>query len=570
MINKELASIFSRIALYLHIDEVPFKPQAYEKAAGVLEMLSENVLDVYKEKGVKGLIAIPGIGKAMSEQIEEYIETGKIKEYERLRKKIPVDIEELTKIEGVGPKMVRDLYKLLKIKTLKDLEKAARSKKVRGLPNFGEKTEQNILEGIEFVKRSSGSRVLGEIYPYMESLLGELEREKAIKKISVAGSLRRMKETIGDVDILVATDKPEKVIESFLAIVRHEKVWGKGETKVSVHAEQGFDIDLRVMKEDAFGAGLQYFTGSKEHNVKLRTYAISKGYKLNEYGLYKGKKVVAGETEKELYHALGMAYIEPELREGHGEIDAAVQGKLPKLVAYDSLQGDLQIQTDWTDGKHSIEQMAKEAKRQGLQYIAITDHTRDLAMTGGSDEKKLERQMKEIDKINKKVTGIKILTGAEVNIRKDGSLDIADDTLLKLDVVGVSVHSNFRMSRADMTARIIRAMQNKNVDILFHPTGRVINKRDAYEVDMDAIIAEAKKTGTILEANASERLDLKDVDIRKTIEAGVKIAINSDAHSTEHIANLRYGIAQARRGWAEKKDVINAWPLKKMLTMLKK
>jgi DNA polymerase (family X) len=570
MVNKELASIFSRMALYLHIDEVPFKPQAYEKAADVLESLSENVEDIYKKDGVKGLMAISGIGKAMSEYIEEYLSTRKIKEYERLRKKIPVDIEELTRIEGVGPKMVRDLYKLLRIKTLKELEGAAKAGKIRGLPNFGEKTEKNILEGIDFIKRSAGRVTLSIMYEYVDGLVDKLETEKSVKQVALAGSLRRMKETVGDVDILVATGDPEKVIELFLRSVSYKKIWGKGETKVSVHTEKGFDIDLRVLPEDAFGAGLQYFTGSKEHNVRLRAFAVSKGYKLNEYGLYKGKKVVASRTEATIYEALGMPYIEPELREDQGEIDAALHGSLPKLVEYGSLRGDLQIQTDWTDGKHSIEEMAKEAKKQGLEYIAITDHTRDLAMTGGSDEKKLARQMKEIDKVNKKMSGITVLKGAEVNIRKDGSLDIADDALAKLDVVGISVHSNFKMSKKDMTARIVRAMQNNHVDILFHPTGRVINKREAYEVDIDKLIAEAKKTGTVLEINASERLDLKDTDIKKAVEAGAQMAINSDAHSKEQISNLQYGIAQARRGWAERRDIINTFPVDKMLTMLKK
>jgi DNA polymerase (family 10) len=302
----------------------------------------------------------------------------------------------------------------------------------------------------------------------------------------------------------------------------------------------------------------------------LRAYAAKKGYKLNEYGLYRGKKLIAYKTEADVYKALRMAYIEPEMRENLGEIDAALVGTLPKLVEYNSLKGDLQIQTDWTDGKDSIESMAKYAKKQGLEYIAITDHTKDLAMTGGSDEKKLARQAKEIDKINKKISGITILKGAEVNIRKDGSLDITDEALAKLDVVGVSVHSNFKMTKEDMTQRIKKAIQNPHVDILFHPTGRLLNKREAYEVDMDEVIKEAKKTGTLLEINASpERLDLKDTHIKKAADAGCMFAINSDAHAAIHMEYLRYGIGQARRGWAEKEDVVNTYPLGKMLEFLK-
>ena len=572
--NKELASLFSTIALYLEIEDVPFKPQAYERAAGVLETLQERVEDIYKREGVKGLDKIPGVGKGMAEKIEEYIKTGAIGEYEKLRKKIPVDIKELTRIEGVGPKMVRDLYKHLKIKTIGDLEKAAKAGKVRKLPNFGEKTEQNILQGIEFVKRSKGRWLLGTIFPYVEILLGKLEDSPFVTRAVAAGSIRRMKETIGDVDILITSEKPEKAIEYFLSMVSYEKIWGRGTTKVSVRTREGFDIDMRVLPEEVFGAGLQYFTGSKEHNVRLRTYAASKGYKLSEYGLFKGKKRIACNTEEDVYKALGMNYIEPELREDHGEIDAALSGKLPKVIPYGSLKGDLQVQTDWTDGKDSIEAMVREAKKQGLEYIAITDHTRDLAMTGGMDEKKLLSQMREIDKINEKFKTqgekFRVLKGAEVNIRKDGTLDIADEILAKLDVVGISVHSNFKMTKKDMTARIVKAMSNPHVDILFHPTGRLIAKREAYQVDMDEIIATAKKTGTILEINAfPERLDLADSNIKKAVEAGCKMAIDSDAHSISHLGYLRYGIAQARRGWAEQQDIINTYPLEEMLSLLK-
>src|SRR3989344_2057252 len=574
MSNKELASLFSKIALYLEIDDVPFKPQAYVRAANAVEVLSESVESMYKRCGAEELEKIPGVGKGIASKIQEYVQTGKIKEYESLRKKMPVDVEELTRIEGVGPKMVRDLYKHLNIRTLGDLEKAAKAGKVRALPHFGEKTEQNILQGIDFVKRSKGRWLLGNIYPYVDDLTKKLQESSMVKRAVAAGSIRRMKETVGDVDILVATSKPEKAIEYFLSLVSYEKIWGKGATKVSVHTREGFDIDLRVLPEEVFGAGLQYFTGSKEHNVKLRTYAQSKGYTLNEYGLFRGKKRIACKTEKEVYEALGMSYIEPELREDQGEIEKALDRELPNLIPYGSLKGDLQIQTDWTDGKDSIEAMAIQAKKQGLEYIAITDHTRDLAMTGGMDEKKLLAQMREIDRLNvkfkEKREKFRILKGAEVNIRKDGSLDIADEALSKLDVVGVSVHSNFKMSKNDMTARIARAMENPHVDILFHPTGRLIQKREAYEVDIDEVIAEAKKTGTVLEINAfPERLDLKDSDIKKAVEAGCKMAIDSDAHAAEHIGYLKYGIAQARRGWAEAKDVINTYPLEKMLSLLK-
>jgi len=570
MANQDLARLFSHIALYLEMEEASFRSRAYERAAVSLEAFGKDIEDVYKREGKKGLDAIPGVGTSIAEKIEEYLKTGTIEYYEKLRKKTPIDIDELTSVEGIGPKMVADLYRHLKIKNLKDLEKAAKTGKIRNVDNFGEKTEQNILEGIEFVKRSQGRLLLGTIYPYVEELVHELERSRLIKQAVVAGSIRRMKETIGDVDILITTGEPEKASEYFLSLVKQEKIWGKGSTKTSIRTTQGFDIDIRVLPEEVFGAGLQYFTGSKEHNVRLRTYAATRGYKLNEYGLFKGRKRVACKTEEEIYEALGMAYVVPELREDQGEIEASLEDILPKVIPYGSLKGDLQVQTDWTDGQHSIEEMAKEAKKQGLEYIAITDHTKDLAMTRGSDEKKLLRQMTEIDKVQKKVSGITILKGAEVNIRKDGTLDIDDDALAKLDVVGVAVHSNFKMTEKDTTERILRAMQNPHVDILFHPTGRLIHKRDAYKVDMAVIIKEAKKRNIVLEINASpERLDLKDTDIRKAVEAGVKLVIDSDAHHRDHYQFLRYGVAQARRGWAEKKDVINTQPVEKMITMLK-
>ena len=556
MKNKEIAKVLYNIAFYLQMGDVPFKPQAYEKAAMALESFSQDVGTLYKNEGLKGLESIPGIGKSIAEKIEEYLKTGKIKYYEDFKKQMPLAIDELTLVEGVGPKMVRDLWKHLKIKNLKDLEYAARAGKISKLPNFGKKTEQNILQSIEFLKRSKGRWLLGDIVPYAQGYLDMLKNSGLVKEAEIAGSLRRMEETVGDIDILVTSKNPKKAIEYFLSKIKYNT--------------QGFDVDVRVLSEDTFGAGLQYFTGSKEHNVKLRTYAAGKGYKVSEYGVFKGKKRVACKTEQQVYGALGMRYIEPELREDTGEIEAALTGKLPRLIPYGSLKGDLQVQTNWTDGADSIETMAKAAKKQGLQYIAITDHTKDLAMVRGSDEKKLLRQMAEIDKFNAKGLGIKILKGAEVNIRKDGTLDIADDVLAKLDVVGASVHSNFKMTKKDMTERIIRAIQNPNVDILFHPTGRSMPKRDEYDLDIDAVLAEAKKTGTVVEINAQpRRLDLRDVYIRKAVAQGVPMVIDSDAHSQDQFEFLRYGISQARRGWAGAKDVINTQALDKFLKLLK-
>jgi DNA polymerase (family 10) len=577
------------MALFFEMKDDRFRARAYENGAEILGNLTFNVKDIYAKDGLGGLEGLHGIGRGMAEKIEEYIKTGEVKEYKALKKAMPVNLDELAAVEGLGPKGIKTLYEKLKVKTLKDLEKAARARKIRKLEGFGEKSEQNILEGIEFVKKNSGRMLLGYVWPYVEKLVEELRSMKEVQNISPAGSLRRKKETIGDIDILVATDEPAKVMEKFTSMPDVIKVWGKGETKASVRVKgnasaglsASFDIDLRVVPKESWGAALQYFTGSKEHNIKVRQIAIDKGLKLNEYGVFRGGKNMAGRSEEEVYNAIGLKYLEPELREDSGEVEilsgvpfthplGSPRVSLPKVIEYNSLRGDLQVQTDWTDGDHSIFKMAKEAKRVGLSYIAITDHTKSLAMTGGSDEKKLLRQMAEIGKINKKIRGITILKGAEVNILKDGSLDIKDEVLSKLDVVGVSVHSLFKMSRKDMTERIVRAIQNPHVDILFHPTGRLIQKRAGYEVDMERIIKEAVRTGTILEINAfPDRLDLRDEHIRMGVEMGAKFVIDSDAHNKEHFKYLEFGIAQARRGWATAEDVINTLPLSGFLSRLK-
>ncbi|MBI3058091.1 MAG: DNA polymerase/3'-5' exonuclease PolX, partial [Deltaproteobacteria bacterium] len=511
MRNTELAQIFREIALYLEMKEEPFKPRAYEKVAYSLEALEEPVGEIYRRGGVKALRAIPGVGQAIAEKIEEVIQTGRLRYYEELKKELPVDVRGLTAIEGIGPKSVKLLYEKLAIKTAADLEKAARAGKIRGLPHFGEKMEQKILKGIEFLKQGSGRFPLGSALPLIGEIEQRLRELPEVEEVVVAGSTRRWKETIGDADILAISRKPEKVMEFFVSMSEVMHVQGQGKTKSTVKLKNGMDVDLRVVPKESFGAALNYFTGSKDHNVALRKIAQEKGLKLNEYGLFRGNKRIAGRTEEEIYKALGLAFIPPELRENQGEIEAAQKGELPNLVGYRDLRGDLQTQTTWTDGANSIEEMAGEAKRLGLEYIAITDHTKGLAMTGGSDEKKLLKQMAEIDKINRSLQGITILKGAEVNINKDGTLDIKDEVLARLDVVGIAVHSHFNLPRREMTERIVKAMRNPHADILFHPTGRVIQKREPYDVDMDALIKTAKVTGTVLEIDAyPDRLDLKD------------------------------------------------------------
>lgn len=572
MTNQEIAKILYEIGEYLEMQGVAFKPRAYEKVAQVIEGLEESVKGIYKHGGIKALSEIPGVGVSIAEKIEELLKTGRLKYYKALKKNAPVDLSALTRVEGLGPKNIKKLYEELKIKNLEGLEKAARAGKIRRLQGFGTKSEEKILKGIEFLKSSGNRFILGFILPQIKEIEERLKRLKEVEKIIVAGSVQRRKETIGDVDILVVSKKPKPVMDYFVGMPGVINVSAHGETKSAVKLKNGLDVDLRVVPENSYGAALNYFTGSKDHNVALREIAIKKGYKLNEYGLFKGNKQIAGATEEDLYRALGMDYIEPEMRENLGEIELAQSHKLPKLIGYGDLLGDLQVQTDWTDGENSIEEMAKAAIKIGLEYIVITDHTKRLAMTHGLDEKGIQAQWKEIDEINKKFGGrIKILKGTECDILRDGSLDLPDEILAKCDVVGVSVHSYFNLSREDQTKRVKRAMENPHADILFHPTGRLINRRAPYEIDIDEIIESAKKTGTILEIDAfPDRLDLKDEHIRKCVEAGIKMAIDSDAHSVHHFQVLEYGIAQARRGWATKNDIVNAWSLEELKKSLKR
>ncbi|HVO25762.1 MAG TPA: DNA polymerase/3'-5' exonuclease PolX [Candidatus Margulisiibacteriota bacterium] len=569
MTNADIARVMREIAVFLDMEGVQFKPRAYEKVAYAIEAVEEPIADIYKRGGIEAVEEIPGVGKSIAEKIVTLIETGKLPYYEELRKKTPVDVAGLTGIEGLGPKNIKTLYQELGVRTVADLEKAALAGKIRELPHFGEKSEQKILKGIGFLKQRSGRFPLGAVLPLISDIEARLGQLPGVQRVAIAGSVRRRKETVGDADILVIAKKADAVMDFFVAMPEVVHVHGKGQTKSSVKLNTGMDVDVRVVPAGSFGAALSYFTGSKDHNVALRRIAIEKKLKLNEYGVFRGARSIAGTTEQEVYEVLGLPYIPPELREDTGEIEAAQAGKLPMLIGYDDLRGDLQTQTTWTDGANSIEEMAAEAQRLGREYIAITDHTKGLAMMG-ADEKQLHQQMKAIDKLNKRLEGFTILKGAEVNINKDGTLDIADETLAQLDVVGVAVHSHFNLSRAEQTRRVVRAMENPHADILFHPTARVIQKREPIDLDIDAVIAAAQRTGTILEVDAyPERLDLKDEHVRKAIEAGVKLAIDTDAHSVHHLGYLHFGIATARRGWATRADVVNTLPLRGFLKSLK-
>src|SRR3989338_3505915 len=571
MSNRELAKIFFEMAELLEMKGVEFKPRAFEKAGHSIESLNEEVESIYKKDGVKGLLQIPGVGRGIAEKIEEYLKSGRVKDYEKLKKEMPVDVSGLTAIEGVGPKTIKILYQKLKIKNAGDLEKAARAGKLKRLPRFGEKLEEKILKGIEFQKTSAGRMNIGEALPFARKIVNYLKYVPGVEKIEPAGSLRRRQESVGDLDFLAISSKHELVMNKFVSMPEVEHVYARGDTKSMVRLKSGIDADLRVLPHESFGAAMQYFTGSKDHNVEVRKIALKKGYKLNEYGLFKGEKIIAAADEKEIYKKLGLDWMPPELRLASGEIEAAQKHKLPNLIGYGDLKGDLQTQTSWTDGANAIEEMAKEAKRLVHENVCITDHTKSLAMTGGSDEKKLLRQAGEIDRLNKEISGIEILKGAEVNILKDGSLDINDEALAKLDFAGAAIHSHFGLSEAEQTERLQKAMRNPHIDIIFHPTGRVPMRREPIKLDFEAVFKEAARSGTMLEINAHPwRLDLSGELVRKAKKYGVRFMINTDAHSTGDLSYLEYGIAQARRGWAEKKDIMNTLPLKKLLELLKK
>jgi DNA polymerase (family 10) len=569
--NGEIATHLREIALFLAMEDEPFKPRAYEKAAQSVEGLDTPCSELHAAGGVKALAQIPDVGKSIAEKIAELLTRGTTTHREELHARTPVDVTALTAIEGVGPKGVKVLYQTLGITDLVSLEAAARAGKIRDLPRFGEKSEEKILRGLEFAKQRYGRFPLGSVLPLVRDIEARVARRPGVERATIAGSIRRRKEMVGDADLLVIARAPKPVMQFVAALPEVARIIGQGETKMSVKLATGLQMDVRVVPRASFGAALHYFTGSKAHNVALRQIAIKKGLKLNEYGVFRGEKAIAGRSEEDVYAVLDLPYIAPELREDHGEIDAARAGRLPNLIAHGTLLGDLQTQTSWTDGADTIEAMAEEARRLGLQYVAITDHTRDLAMTLGSDEAKLREQGAAIDALNARLRGFRVLKGAEVNIRKDGSLDIADDALAELDVVGAAVHSHFTLPRAEMTARVIRAIRNPHVDILFHPTGRILQKREPIDLDLDAVIAAARETGTVLELDAyPDRLDLKDDHIRKAIQAGVKLVIDSDAHALPHLRFPdEYGIDQARRGWASTDDVLNTRPVEEFLAALK-
>ena len=572
MKNLEAAAIFYRIAELLELkNDNPFKIRSYRKAAQVLEALTEDLAEIHRRGGVDALREIPGVGEAIAKKIEEILATGKLSYYEELKAAVPQGLVALLSIPEVGPKTARLLHEKLKVEGIEELEKAAREGKVRELPGMGTKSEENILRGIELLRKGKERLALGVAYPIAQSIVAELKDLPAVLRIDVAGSLRRMRETIGDIDILAASCEPVPVMERFTTLAQVKQVLARGKTKSSLIVEGGVQVDLRVVEPESFGAALQYFTGSKEHNIRLRELAVRRGLKINEYGVFEvesGKRI-AGAAEEEVYAALKLPWVPPELREDRGEIEAAQEDRLPRLVELADLRGDLHAHTRWSDGGHSLLEMAEAARGRGYRYLAVTDHSQSLKVAGGLSVDRLKEQIREIRKLNEKLGDFRLLAGIEVDIKKDGSLDFEDKLLAQLEVVIAAVHSGFKMEAQAMTERILKAIANPYVNILAHPSGRIIGQREPYSVDMERLIRGAADTGTFLEINAfPERLDLKDTHARRAKELGVPISLGTDAHNLMQLDLMAFGVATARRGWLEAKDLLNSLPVDKLLEKL--
>jgi DNA polymerase (family 10) len=547
---------------------VRFKPVAYRRAAQNIESLSEDIEDIYKREELE---EIPGVGKGIALRIKEYLETGQLKYLEELRSEFPKGMEELVKIEGIGPKTALKLIKELRINSVEDLEAVIKQGKLSGLNGFGVKKEENILRGIELYKASKGRFLLGDILPIANSLEDAFKKMEFIQKINVAGSIRRRNETVRDIDILAASKEPRKVIKFLTEMKNIKEVLTEGETKCSVILNNDVQVDLRVIDVSSYGSALQYFTGSKDHNVKLRQIAKKKKWKLNEYGLFNtvNDERLAGENEKDIYKTLDLEYIEPELRENRGELEAAQKGLLPNLVSQDQIKGDLHIHTVWSDGNNTIEEMAKAAKQLNYEYIAICDHARGLQIVRSLSERDISKQLQEIELINRNIEGFTVLSGIELNIDARGQLDIRNAVLEDLDIVIASIHSGFKQEEKKMTERVLKAIHNDYVNILGHPTGRIINRRSPLNLSLLKIFETASELGIFMEINAfPDRLDLSDVNCFIARDHNIQFSIGTDAHNSEQLKFMEFGISTARRGWLESKQIVNTSSLKELRKLI--
>jgi DNA polymerase (family 10) len=572
MKNMDLSRIFNEMYYMLSIDENSrFEALAYQRAARSIEAMQDDISEIYEKNGIKGLMEIPGIGRGLAEHIEEYLKTGKIKKYEELKQRFPVDFNEFSSMEGFGPRKAMILYEKLGVKNIADLKKAAEEHKIRDIPGFGEKSEALILKNISMVPVTGSRILLSTGLNEARKIASYLLSQKIISRCEIAGSTRRMKETVGDIDILVTSNQPEKIMDLFTKYGGVKSTVVRGDSKTTVLLDIGTTCDLRVIKPESFGSALQYFTGSKDHNIKVRKIAIEHNYKLNEYGLYSDdKNIMEGRDEDSIYRQLGMDYIPPEMREDRGEIDAALSHKIPALLELPDIKGDLHLHTRESDGLNTTEEMIEAGIKKHYGYIAITNHSKSLKIAHGMNDDQFMEYFRKIDSISDKYN-IKILKGAEVDILKDGSLDLQDDTLEAMDVVIASVHVDTNMSSEDMTDRVISAVKTNRVNILGHPTGRLINQRQPFQIDLDEVAKYCSKYKTAMEINASpQRLDLNDENIRRTSRYDIYYSINTDSHNIYGYDYMELGVGTARRGWLTRDKIINVMDLNDLTKFLKK
>jgi len=568
-LNKVLAKKFDELANALDfLGENPFKIRAYQKVARVLEEYPEDIVEIYKTQGIEGLEKIPGIGEGIAKKIAQFIETGTFEKYEEVMKQVPKDILVLMEVPGIGPRTLKQIYERFKITTMEEFIKILDDPRLLTLPGMGQKKIENMKKGLELFLKGQERIPLGIAISIVEDIVEYMKKSNKIALISPCGSYRRMKETVGDLDILVVGENGSEIIDYFTKYPGVTEILAAGDTKGSCIMENRYQVDLRVVPRESWGAALQYFTGSKAHNVKIRQIAKNLGLKISEYGVFKDEKYLAGWEEEDIYKAIGLPWIPPELREDQGEVEAAMEGKLPKLIGYNEIKGDLHVHSNYSDGSSTIEEIVAYSLRMGYEYVGICDHSRSVKYAGGLEINELRERNKEIDRINAKYKNFVILKGAEVDILQDGSLDYPDEILKELDFVVASIH--IWKKNEDATERIIRAMENPYVTIIGHPTGRLIGQREGYQVDVDAIIEKAVQTKTYIEINAYyERLDFNDVNAKKGKDAGVKFAINTDAHNVGQLPMVRLGIGQARRAWLTPDDVINSSPREKILELLR-
>jgi DNA polymerase (family 10) len=577
MINSKLAEMLDEIADMLELEGQKysrFEVLAYRKAAITIGGLQEDAEEIYKRGGIEALMELPGIGKSIAGHIEEYIKMGRMGKYEKLKKKYPFDITNLTKIQGMGAKKAFKLYKALGVKNVQDLKKALARHEIRGLAGFGEQSEAQIQKGIEFMESGGGRMLLGKALPEAENIRDKLLKSGLVEKAIIGGSTRRMKETVGDLDILLISSKGQKVMDFITSMKEVESVIAKGPTKTSVRLRIGLNCDFRLVERESFGAALQYFTGNKDHNVKLREIASKKGLKLNEYGLFdkRNRNVAAGENEEQVYKTLGLDWMEPEMRENRGEIELALRHKLPRLVKLEDIRGDLHVHSKYTDGADTLEDIAGAAIKLGRRYIGMTDHSKSEYQAGGMDDSGFEKYFAAIDKVNDELNGkIRLLKSGEVDILKDGSFDLKDSTLEQMDYVLGAVHANTKLGKGEQTKRVVAAMESGMLNILAHPTERLINAREPMALDLDEVFEAAKKNKVVMEIDAiPDRLDLSDENAMKAKEYGLKFSIDTDAHRTSHLEYMRYGIGVAKRAWLTKEDVINTMSLDELMKEFKK